>query len=43
MADVGPVSLDSKKSQAAKAEKLKEEAQYEKERVFVVFFFTILI
>ncbi|CAH2089149.1 unnamed protein product [Euphydryas editha] len=32
MADLGPVSLDSKKSQAAKTEKLKEEAQYEKER-----------
>ncbi|XP_063894140.1 RNA polymerase II-associated protein 3 isoform X2 [Helicoverpa armigera] len=32
MADVGPVSLDSKKSQQAKLEKLKEEAQYEKER-----------
>lgn len=32
MADIGPVSLDSKKSQAVKAERLKEEAQYEKER-----------
>ncbi|XP_031765781.1 RNA polymerase II-associated protein 3-like isoform X2 [Galleria mellonella] len=32
MAEVGPVSLDSKKSQAAKQEKLREEAQYEKER-----------
>ncbi|KAJ8717007.1 hypothetical protein PYW08_005406 [Mythimna loreyi] len=32
MADVGPASLDSKKSQQAKLEKLKEEAQYEKER-----------
>ncbi|XP_046970049.1 RNA polymerase II-associated protein 3 isoform X1 [Vanessa cardui] len=32
MADLGPVSLDSKKSQAAKAEKLKEEGRYEKER-----------
>lgn len=33
MADVGPVSLDSKKSQQTKLEKLREEAQYEKERV----------
>lgn len=33
MAEVGPVSLDSKKSQEAKLEKLREEAQYEKERV----------
>ncbi|XP_049876623.1 RNA polymerase II-associated protein 3-like isoform X2 [Pectinophora gossypiella] len=32
MAEVGPPSLDSKKSQQAKLEKLKEEAQYEKER-----------
>lgn len=32
MADVGPTSLDGKKSQQAKLEKLKEEAQYEKER-----------
>ncbi|XP_068620144.1 RNA polymerase II-associated protein 3-like isoform X2 [Battus philenor] len=32
MADIGPVSLDSKKSQKDKQEKLREEAQYEKER-----------
>ncbi|OWR51798.1 TPR-repeat protein [Danaus plexippus plexippus] len=32
MADIGPVSLDSKKSNKIKTEKLKEEAQYEKER-----------
>ncbi|XP_045777186.1 RNA polymerase II-associated protein 3-like isoform X1 [Maniola jurtina] len=32
MAEVGPVSLDSKKSQSVKMEKLREEAQYEKER-----------
>ncbi|CAB3255811.1 unnamed protein product [Arctia plantaginis] len=32
MADIGPMSLDSKKSQQAKEEKLREEAQYEKER-----------
>lgn len=32
MAEVGPISLDSKKSQEAKQEKLREEAQYEKER-----------
>ncbi|KAH9631898.1 hypothetical protein HF086_014370 [Spodoptera exigua] len=32
MEDVGPTSLDGKKSQQAKLEKLKEEAQYEKER-----------
>ncbi|KAM3959438.1 LOW QUALITY PROTEIN: RNA polymerase II-associated protein spaghetti [Aphomia sociella] len=32
MAEVGPVSLDSKKSQASKQEKLREEAQHEKER-----------
>ncbi|KAL0820700.1 hypothetical protein ABMA28_006531 [Loxostege sticticalis] len=32
MEEVGPVSLDSKKSQQAKLEKLREEAQYEKER-----------
>ncbi|CAH0724176.1 unnamed protein product, partial [Brenthis ino] len=32
MADLGPVSLDSKKSQLEKTEKLREEAQYEKER-----------
>ncbi|CAH2042022.1 unnamed protein product, partial [Iphiclides podalirius] len=32
MAEVGPVSLDSKKSQKDKQEKLREEALYEKER-----------
>ncbi|XP_050674621.1 RNA polymerase II-associated protein 3-like isoform X2 [Leptidea sinapis] len=32
MADVGPASLDSKKSQEHKQGKLREEAQYEKER-----------
>ncbi|RVE52992.1 hypothetical protein evm_002290 [Chilo suppressalis] len=32
MEEVGPVSLDGKMSQQAKLEKLKEEAQYEKER-----------
>ncbi|XP_041984857.1 RNA polymerase II-associated protein 3-like isoform X2 [Aricia agestis] len=32
MADIGPVSLDSKKSMDAKKEKLREEAQYEKNR-----------
>ncbi|KAJ0174327.1 hypothetical protein K1T71_010473 [Dendrolimus kikuchii] len=32
MEEVGPVSLDSKKSQQVKMEKLREEAQYEKER-----------
>lgn len=32
MANVGPMSLDSKKSQETKLEKLREEAQYEKER-----------
>ncbi|XP_075981308.1 RNA polymerase II-associated protein 3-like isoform X2 [Anticarsia gemmatalis] len=32
MADVGPTSLDGKKSQQTKLEKLREEAQYEKER-----------
>ncbi|XP_026739716.1 RNA polymerase II-associated protein 3-like isoform X1 [Trichoplusia ni] len=32
MQDIGPSSLDSKKSQLAKLEKLREEAQYEKER-----------
>ncbi|XP_026320893.1 RNA polymerase II-associated protein 3-like isoform X2 [Hyposmocoma kahamanoa] len=32
MAEVGPTSLDGKKSQPAKLEKLREEAQYEKER-----------
>ncbi|XP_037295135.1 RNA polymerase II-associated protein 3-like isoform X1 [Manduca sexta] len=32
MADVGPTSLDSKRSESAKLEKLREEAQYEKER-----------
>lgn len=33
MAEVGPTSLDGKKSQSVKLEKLREEAQYEKERV----------
>lgn len=33
MEDKGPTSLDSKKSAQAKMEKLREEAQYEKERV----------
>lgn len=33
MAEVGPVSLDGKKSQKEKQEKLREEALYEKERV----------
>ncbi|XP_013194327.2 RNA polymerase II-associated protein 3 isoform X1 [Amyelois transitella] len=32
MEDIGPVSLDSKKSKDAKLEKLREEAQHEKER-----------
>ncbi|XP_028179247.1 RNA polymerase II-associated protein 3-like isoform X3 [Ostrinia furnacalis] len=32
MAEVGPVSLDGKKSQQVKQDKLREEAQYEKER-----------
>ncbi|XP_045537506.1 RNA polymerase II-associated protein 3 [Papilio machaon] len=32
MAEIGPVSLDSKKSEKDKLEKLREEAQYEKER-----------
>ncbi|XP_059057915.1 RNA polymerase II-associated protein 3-like [Achroia grisella] len=32
MAEVGPVSLDSKNSQSAKQEKLRDEAQHEKER-----------
>ncbi|XP_053614777.1 RNA polymerase II-associated protein 3-like isoform X2 [Plodia interpunctella] len=32
MEDIGPVSLDSKKSRDTKQEKLREEAQYEKER-----------
>ncbi|KPJ04115.1 RNA polymerase II-associated protein 3 [Papilio xuthus] len=32
MAEIGPVSLDSKKSEKDKQEKLREEAQYEKER-----------
>ncbi|CAH0764610.1 unnamed protein product [Diatraea saccharalis] len=32
MEEIGPVSLDSKKSQQAKLDKLREEAQYEKER-----------
>ncbi|XP_013137511.1 PREDICTED: RNA polymerase II-associated protein 3-like isoform X2 [Papilio polytes] len=32
MAEIGPVSLDSKKSDKDKLEKLREEAQYEKER-----------
>ncbi|CAH0590544.1 unnamed protein product [Chrysodeixis includens] len=32
MQDIGPSSLDSKKSHLAKLEKLREEAQYEKER-----------
>lgn len=33
MEDVGPTSLDGKKSLSVKQEKLREEAQYEKERV----------
>lgn len=34
MEDIGPVSLDSKQSQKEKQEKLREEAQSEKERVW---------
>lgn len=33
IADIGPASLDGKMSQQVKQEKLREEAQYEKERV----------
>lgn len=33
MTDIGPPSLDSKKSRAAKMDKFREEAHHEKERV----------
>lgn len=38
MSEIGPTSLDGKKSQSVKLEKFREEAQYEKERVSKFFF-----